>query len=85
MTKGKKTNKVYTKEERKEVVKYRLFGATLREVKEKYGVLDGTLTRWENELYSEIFKEMEKEKRKRPKDEESLKFIHTGSGSGYWK
>lgn len=85
MTKGKKTNKVYTKEERKEIVKYRLLGATLREVKEKYGASDGTLTRWESELYPEIFKEMEKERRERPQDEEGLKFVRTGSRSGYWK
>lgn len=73
----------------KEIVKYHLSGATMKEVKEKYGIRDQTLEIWENSLLEEVMEEMkeekEQEKTENQPEQKTLKWVRAGAGSGYWR
>lgn len=78
-----------SREEKKEIVKYHLSGATMKEVKEKYGIQEQTLEIWESSLLEEVMEEMKEEKRQEgienQPDQKKLKWVRAGAGSGYWK
>lgn len=83
--------KIYTEEEKREAVRAQMSGATMKEIKEKYGVSYSSLYKWTCDLYWDVQKEMEETEKKGVAKEvnklnaKNHKFVHIGSNAGYWK
>lgn len=88
-SKSRRSKTLRSREEKKEIVKYHLSGATMKEVKEKYGIREQTLEIWENSLLEEVMEEMkeekEQEKTENQPEQKTLKWVRAGAGSGYWR
>lgn len=87
--KPRRSKTLRSREEKKEIVKYHLSGATMKEVKEKYGIREQTLEIWESSLLEEVMEELkeekEQEKTENQPEQKTLKWVRAGAGSGYWK
>lgn len=77
-----------TREEKKEVVLYRMQGNTLQETADKYGVSTTSVRSWEKELgvnqNSRIKSIMQKENHVILTGKRKTVWIRTGAGAGYW-